>query len=252
MRLKIIAGNLAVVVLLGLSAFAFVRSQLESNLLRRLDARIPADSDLLDRSFRLAAREFVDLVAERAAERPMRDVFAGLDDVSRRTRAYEAAESTAAWIADPARGDRGGPDIVVVVDETGTAIARNGARNVMFGVALAPKLAALAAALRDGMPRHDIWMEDQEKKVLQAAVAPIRAESGSVLGALVVGYDLSNGVAKRQAALVGRDLAFLTDGNVYSASFEGPASRDLKGFAFGSGAATTRAVLNGQLHASQL
>ena len=55
MRLKIIAGNLAVVVLLGLSAFAFVRTQLESDLLRRLDSRIASDRELLDRSFRLTA-----------------------------------------------------------------------------------------------------------------------------------------------------------------------------------------------------
>ena len=252
MRLKIIAGNLAVVVLLGLSAFALVRTQLESDLLRRLDSRIAADRDLLDRSFRLAALEFVDLLAQRAGERQMRDVFAGLDLDSRRNRAFEAAESTAAWLADPARGNRGGPDIVVIVDETGKAIARNGARNVMFGVALAPQLPALAAALRDSTPRHDVWVEPQERKLLQTVVAPIRAASGALLGALIVGYDLSNGVAHRQAELIGRDVAFLTEGKVYSASLEGPASRDLKSLAFGPNATVTRAVLAGQLRSSQL
>jgi hypothetical protein len=252
MRLKIIAGNLAVVVLLGLSAFAFVRTQLESDLLRRLDSRIASDRELLDRTFRLAALEFVDLLAQRASERQMRDVFAGLDLDSRRNRAYEAAESTAAWLADPARGNRGGPDIVVIVDETGKAIARNGARNVMFGVALAPKLPALAATLRDSVPRHDVWMEEQEKKMLQTAVAPIRAASGSLLGALVVGYDLSNGVARRQAQLIGRDVAFLIEGKVYSASLDGTASRDLKNAAFGPNASITRAVLSGQMRSSQL
>jgi hypothetical protein len=252
MRLKIIAGNLAVVLLLGLTAFALVRSQLESDLLRRLESRIAADRDLLDGSFRLGALEFIDLVAQRAGERQMRDVFAGLDLDSRRNRAYDAAEATAAWLADPARGNRGGPDIVVIVDETGRAIARNGARNVMFGVALAPKLPALAATLRDSVPRHDVWLEEQEKKMLQTAVAPIRADSGALLGALVVGYDLSNGVAHRQAELIGRDVAFLTEGRVYSASLEGSAARDLAGIAFGPNASTTRAVLADQLRSSQL
>ena len=251
MRLKIIAGNLAVVLLLGLTAFTLVRSQLESDLMRRLESRISADRDLLDRSFRLGALEFVDLLAQRAAERQLRDVFAGLDLDSRRNRAFEAAQSTAAWLADPARGNRGGPDIVVIVDETGKTIARNGARNVMFDVALAPKLPALAATLRDSVPRHDVWIEEQEKKMLQTAVAPIRAESGTLLGALVVGYDLSNGVARRLADLIGRDVAFLTEGKVYSASLEGTAARDLSGIAFGPNAPTTRAVLADQLRSSQ-
>src|SRR5690349_497285 len=252
MRLKIIAGNLAVVLLLGLSAFALVRSQLESDLLRRMESRIASDRDLLDRSFRLGALEFVDLLSQRAGERQMRDVFAGLDLDSRRNRAYDAAEATAAWLADPARGNRGGPDLVVIVDETGKAIARNGARNVMFGVALAPKLPALAATLRDGVPRHDVWIEEQEKKMLQTAVAPIRADSGTLLGALVVGYDLSNGVAHRQAELIGRDVAFLTDGKVYSSSLDGSAARDLSGIAFGPNAATTRSILADQVRSSQL
>ena len=60
-------------------------------------------------------------MTQRAGERQLRDVFAGLDLVSRRTRAYDAAEATAAWLADPARGGRGRPDIVVIVDETGKA-----------------------------------------------------------------------------------------------------------------------------------
>ena len=251
MRLKIIAGNLAVVLLLGLTAFTLVRSQLESDLMRRLESRISADRDLLDRSFRLGALEFVDLLAQRAAERQLRDVFAGLDLDSRRNRAFEAAQSTAAWLTDPARGNRGGPDIVVIVDETGKTIARNGARNVMFDVALAPKLPALAATLRDSVPRHDVWIEEQEKKMLQTAVAPIRAESGTLLGALIVGYDLSNGVAHRLADLIGRDVAFLTEGKVYSASLEGTAARDLSGIAFGPNAPTTRAVLADQLRSSQ-
>src|SRR5262245_35545244 len=98
MRLKIIAGNLALVVLLGLAAYAFVGGQLRADLLGRLEGRIGSDRELFDRSFRLSALEFVDLVSARAAERQMRDVFGGLDVDSRRTRAYEAAESTAAWL----------------------------------------------------------------------------------------------------------------------------------------------------------
>ncbi|MFI5307431.1 MAG: MXAN_5187 C-terminal domain-containing protein [Polyangiales bacterium] len=252
MRLKIIAGNLAVVLVLGLGAFLFVGDQLRTTLLGRLEGKLGSDRELFERSFRLSALEFVDLVTQRASERQMRDVFGGLDQDSRRTRAYEAAEGTAAWLADPARGERGGPDIVVVVDETGKALARNGARNVMFGQSLTPEIPRLAGLLADGRSIHDVWLEQQEKKVLQMAAAAIRGDSGAILGALVVGYDLSNGVAKRAGGMLGRDIAFLVDGKVYSSSLEGDAMRDLRGFLFGPHATETNGVLGGQASASQL
>lgn len=250
MRLKIIAGNLALVVLLGLAAYSFVGGQLRADLLGRLEGKIGSDRELFERSFRLSALEFVDLVSARAAERQVRDVFGGLDVDSRRTRAYDAAEATAAWLADPARGQRGKPDIVVIVDDTGRALARNGGRNLLFGAVLLPQLPALGAALRDGTARHDVWLEQQENRVLQAAIAPIRSDSNNVIGAIVVGYDLSNGVARREKQMLERDVAFLVDGKVYSSSLDGGAARDLRGFLFGPAAPATNGVLGGQLRIS--
>jgi hypothetical protein len=181
----------------------------------------------------------------------MRDIYGGLDLDSRRTRAYEAAEATHAWFGDPARGGRGAPDIVVVVDETGKAIARNGARNVMFGKALIPAIPALGKSLQTGDAAHDIWLEDEQNKVLQAAIAPIRSETGTILGALVVGYDLSNGLAASEAKVLSRDVAFIVDGKVYSSSLDGNGSRDLKTFLFGPAASTTQGVLAGQTASTQ-
>ncbi len=252
MRLKIIVGNLAVVVLLGLVAYFTVTSQLRSKLSDQLEADIDNDRVLFDRSFRLSALEFVDRVVDRASARQMRDIYGGLDLDSRRTRAYEAAEATHAWFGDPARGGRGAPDIVVVVDETGKTIARDGARNVMFGKALSPAIPALGRALQSGDAAHDIWLEGEQNKVLQTAIAPIRSETGTILGALVVGYDLSNGLAASEAKVLGRDVAFVVDGKVYSSSLDGGAARDLKDFLFGgAGAATTKAVLAGQVASTQ-
>ncbi|HEX2678751.1 MAG TPA: hypothetical protein VHM19_18990, partial [Polyangiales bacterium] len=251
MRLKIIGGNLAVVLLLGLIAFFTVSSQLRTQLSNQLEADIDNDRVLFDRSFRLSALEFVDRVVDRANARQMRDIYGGLDLDSRRTRAYEAAEATHAWFGDPARGGRGAPDIVVVVDETGKAIARNGARNVMFGKALIPAIPALGKSLQTGDAAHDIWLEDEQNKVLQAAIAPIRSETGTILGALVVGYDLSNGLAASEAKVLSRDVAFIVDGKVYSSSLDGNGSRDLKTFLFGPAASTTQGVLAGQTASTQ-
>ena len=63
MRLKIIAGNLAVVLLLGIGGYLVVGRQLRGELLRRIDEQIVNDRELFDRSFRLSALEFTELVA---------------------------------------------------------------------------------------------------------------------------------------------------------------------------------------------
>ncbi len=251
MRLKIIAGNLAVVILLGVAAYLVVGSQLRGELLRRIDGQMANDRELFERSFRLSALEFTELVTLRANERPLQDVFGGLDLASRRTRAYEAADSAHAWFADPARGARGGPDIVVIVDETGTAVARNGARNVMFGTSLLPGLPALGAVLKQGRAGHDVWLEPQQHKILQTAIAPIRADSGTVLGALIVGYDLSNGVAQREARVLGRDIAFLVEGKVYGSSLSAETAKALRDLLFDGRSAATAAVLAGQQSGSE-
>src|SRR5687768_734043 len=107
MRTKIIAGNLVAVLLVGLVSYAMVKSSLEGALVDEVDSRIGSDVQLLQRSFRLSARDLAELVADQSAQRPMADTFlATLDETSRRTRAYEAADRTAAWLTDPSR--RGG------------------------------------------------------------------------------------------------------------------------------------------------
>lgn len=244
MRLKIILGNLAVVVLLGIAAYLVVGDQLRSGLAAKLDKNISNDRTLLERSYRLSAVEFLGMVEARAGT--LSDVFGGLDESSRRTRAYEAAEATHAWLSDPARGRWGAPDLVVLTDETGKTLARNGARNVMYGKALLPLIPALRGTLQQGTAAHDLWRFDQEAKVLQTALAPIRNPGGAIVGALLVGYDLSNGVASREAALLDRDVAFIVDGKVYSTSLSGGRAKALQSSLFGALKAETNAILAGQ------
>src|SRR4051812_24277710 len=109
MRLKVIAGNLAIVLLLGGVAHLLAGRALRAALVDAIDGRVASDHERFERSFRLSALELLALVEQRSDERQLRDVFAGLDLDSRRTRAYEAAEGTAIWLADPARGGRGSP-----------------------------------------------------------------------------------------------------------------------------------------------
>jgi len=91
------------------------------------------------------------------------------------------------------------PDVVLFTDETGKVLARNADRNRMYGAILTTQLPALRAVLERGTELTDVWRKDDESKVMQVAAAPIRSESGSVIGALVVAYDVSNGYAAGEA-----------------------------------------------------
>ncbi|MDB4974445.1 MAG: hypothetical protein JWN48_2786 [Myxococcaceae bacterium] len=246
MRLKIIAGNLVAVLLLGLVSYSVVGSDLRHDVMSKLLAQIGNDQVLLDRSLRLTALEFVDDVKTRASDSDIRAVFTALDEDGRRTRAYEAAERSAGWFGDPARGPRGRPLIVAVTDDTGKVLARDADRNRMYGSKLDSSLPAVRSTLRDGESRHDVWKKDDEGKLIEFAVAPIRDDSSQVVGTLVVGYDISNGLAQSEGKrLGGRDVAFLVDGKVYSSSLNETLAKKLGSFWFGEAKDVTAQALGG-------
>jgi len=248
MRLKIIAGNLVAVLLLGLVSYVVVGGDLKQELSSKVLAQIGNDQVLLDRSLRLSGLEFVNQVKQRAADPDVLAAFSALDESGRRTRSFDAAERTAAWFGDPARGARGTPDIVVLADDSGKVLARNADRNRMYGMKLDAAQPAARAALQDGEARHDFWLKDDEGKLLEIAVAPIRGSEGQVVGLLAVGYDLSNGLASREGKrLGGRDVAFIVGDKVYSSSAPEQSAKELRTYLFGPAKAATEAAKNGQV-----
>jgi hypothetical protein len=216
MRLKLIAGNLVIVLLLGLGSYLVVRTQLVAELSRQLRDRIGDDSELFARSWRADGARLAEGVANRAVSQPVRNVFTASGEANRRRRAFEAAQDVSKWFQDPARGRRERPHIVAVIDETGRVIARDTDPNRMFGEPLLSRVRLLRRTLNSGASRYGVWHEDD--KLLQIGVAAVRNEQGGVVGALLVGYDLSNGFAQREASLVGHDLLFVMADRIYSTS----------------------------------
>jgi HAMP domain-containing protein len=242
MRTKIILGGALAVLLVGLGSYFLVKSSVERAFTDEVDTRIGNDFRILERSIRLSARDLLGQVNEQADARGMADVFGALDENGRRTRAFEATERIATWFQDPARGHGGPPDLVTILDDQGHIVARNLAPNV-YGTDLGRSIAAVRTALT-GDPAADVWQQEDEHKVLLVAAAPIRGEGGRVVGVLLVGYDLSNGFANSEAAVLGRDVAFVSNDTVYSASFDGATQADeLRTYLFGEQAlATTTAA----------
>lgn len=218
MRLKIIAGNLIVLLLVGLGSYLYLKGQLEDGLGSSFDRDVGTDRQLFERSWRLSAVEFVEQVSFQAATREVRGSMRGLDANSRRRAAHDRANSIAAWFQDPARGRVGRPDIVLLTDETGRVIARDQDPNRMSGQSMMQEIPTLRGVISNGIAAHDAWMRTDENKLLQIGMAPVRNDEGGVVGALIVGYDMSNGLAERESALLGREVVFVRDATVYSAS----------------------------------
>ena len=220
MRLKLIAGNLVIVLLVGVGSYLVVRTQLRGELSRQLEDSIGDDSELFARSWRADGARLGEGVSNRAASNSVQNVFTASGEAKRRRRGFDAAQDVSKWFQDPARGRRGRPHIVVVIDETGRAIARDTDPNRMFGEPLLNQIPVLRAALASGGSRYGVW--HRQGKLLQVGVAAVRNDQGGVVGALLVGYDLSNGFAQQEAALMGHDLLFLMAERIYSTSTQVP------------------------------
>lgn len=245
MRLKLIAGNVVVVLLVGLAAYLVVRNSLRDALAADLQESIESDSELLSRSWRLAGTELAADVADRASSTAVQKAFSGGDEGRRRRRAFDAAQDVSTWFQDPVRGRRERPKIVALIDETGRVVARDTDPNRMFGTSLRKEVEQLRTALDKGVPAWGIWEEDG--RLAAVAVAPVRDELGAILGALLVGYDLSNGFAQREAQVIGDDVAFITREKVYSASTSAPVRNALQGQLFSESLdAATRGALAGK------
>jgi hypothetical protein len=216
MRVKLIAGNLVIVLLVGLGSYLVVRAQLRAELSTQLEDNIGDDSVLFARSWRASGARLAEGVSNRAASNSARNVFTASGEARRRGRAFEAAQDVSKWFQNPERGRHERPHIVMVIDETGRVIARDIDRNRMFGQPLLNQVPVLRTVLKNGAPRYGVW--HHEDKLLQIGVAAVRNDQGGIVGALIVGYDLSNGFAKQEAALIGHDVLFIMAERIYSTS----------------------------------
>ena len=216
MRLKLIAGNLAIVLLVGVGSYLVVHTQLRAELSRQLEEGIGDDSELFARSWRADGARLAEGVSNRASSNSVQNAFTASGEDKRRRRAFDAAQDVSKWFQDPARGRRERPHIVTVIDETGRVIARDTDPNRMVGEPLLHQVPVLRTVLKRGGSRYGVW--HHQDKLLQVGVAAVRNDQGSVVGALLVGYDLSNGFAKQEAVLVGHDLLFIMAERIYSTS----------------------------------
>jgi hypothetical protein len=100
------------------------------------------------------------------------------------------------------------PSLVLFVDSQGVAVGRNGSA-LMRGEQVATSYPLLSESLKSGHTASGLWINKQRQEQMLASFAPVRADNGSVVGAIVVGTPLSDERLTRTSDLTsGQTLIF--------------------------------------------
>lgn len=188
MRGKIIAVFAVVVLVVGGLGYALTRAALGDlstpgeapRALAGASAQLQLDGLALER-----------WLAGRGADPKVREPF----NAALASARAEAATTTANKIRDAAAAS---PELaslsislVAMVDKNGVVVGRNGSA-LMRGDNLSAVYPSLKKALAEGTTGSDAWVNRARNEQMLASYAPIRDESGAVLGGVVVGTALND------------------------------------------------------------
>lgn len=245
MRTKIIAGNLITVLVLGLVSYFLVSGQIENAFVAEVDERVATDQELLTQTWRLSGHELARHAQGFASEAATHDVFLSASTENlQRDRAFRRANEIMDQFARIYAEGGGPPELVVITNDRGVVIARNQDRNRMHNDDLTQQLSTLSRALSSGTPAIDVWsFAAGQRKLLLTAIVPIHDQSG-VMGALIVAYDMSNGMASRLGHPLSREIAFFDGERVYSSSLGGERLAEVQTVLFEQQTAATQAALS--------
>lgn len=243
MRVKIILPNFIAVLLFGLVSFLYLKYDLGQDSRRQLAERMEQTSLLFQRSEALHGYEILNDVRAYAMSKKIVDVFAPIKRDSREPdRQYEkrlratlyrkAVEAVSSYSNDWSEKIKKTPELVFLTDSNGVVIARNITPNACPTGSNVGTLPVMAQAL-DSKAMYGIWSIDDSpfgKKnpgkntcqlknagLLELASAPVWYGEDMV-GALVIGFEISNGTAKSKSAMLDLEVAFLTGETVHSSS----------------------------------
>jgi len=247
MRTKIILPNLLAVFFVGILTYFYLGTSLQKKAAERLGQQLQITSQLSDRSEALRGFDLLFDVRKQAMTKAITQAFAPVEiepiegeeqkQTEKRIRqvwfqnAIKAVESySEIW---QQKGKK--PEIVFVTDRNGVVVARNTTPNACpAGRNVSGAMSVVKRAL-DGEATYAIWSIDDSpfsKKngkaaelcslvntgMLEMAAAPVWL-GDDVAGALVIGFEISNGAAVQKSKLIGMDFAVYKAGNIYSSSF---------------------------------
>lgn len=210
MRLKIIAVNVAIVLVVGLLAFSLVRVQLMSAGSSPDALASDAKHDAQGAAARLqldgltTERWLLQKASEVATRDPLSKGTAGArgDAATKRTDEL-LSEAKQAGIFEKTV-----PTFAALVDMSGKIVGRNGS-NLSRGDDLIASHPGLRATLTSGEPGSDIWT-DRDRYL--ASYVVVRDEAGKIAGGLVTGRPINDLLSRVSDETTGRALALVQGG----------------------------------------
>jgi hypothetical protein len=248
MRSKIIAVNAGIVIVIALLTYVLLQTSLRevvanpgerkrevAQALRAASAQLALDALRMERWLERIA------TAESA-----RNVMAmGTPEARSEAATAEANRLRDAAVSEPMFAKMA-PSLVLFVDAQGVAVGRNGSA-LMRGEQVAASYPLLADSLKTGHTGSGLWINKQRQEQMLASFAPVRAENGSVVGAIVVGTPLSDERLTRTSDLTsGQTLIFalVNDKGVNAIADSAASAEDLRSVTDPSVVAAARQAMN--------
>jgi hypothetical protein len=207
-------GLIAAGLLLALTVifYSTVTSTLTSSATKEVEGQVTRAQLAHQQLSRLGGLDLSNLAVERARRPGVLAALGRGDETGRRTAAFEECEAINADLQKESRK----ADMVAVLDAQGKVLARDLNPNADYGEDLRAKYPAVQQALK-GRAVKDVWT--LQDRMTEVAVAPVNRPDGGGMGALLIGYVLSNRKAQERRELLGTDVAFFHDGKVHTSSF---------------------------------
>jgi hypothetical protein len=216
MRNKIIAVNAVIVLIVGLLAFAIVRTQLavetsSTDQLKRSAHRDAAGAAAQLQLDGLRAERWLAMKANEPATR------AALGKATPDARG-DAARQLCDQIASTAAAALGAkPSIVAIVDNAGKIVGRNGS-DLNRGDDIASAYPAFKEAIAKAHPGSDVWTDKARADQYIASYVPVRDESRAA-GMLLIGVAINDALARVSETTTGRGVLLVAaTGDVVAAT----------------------------------
>ena len=207
MRNKIIAVNAVIVLIVGLLAFAIVRTQLAAETSSTDQLKRSAQRDVAGAAAQLQldglrAERWLAMKANEPATR------AALGKATPDARG-DAARQLCDQIASAASASLGAkPSIVAIVDNAGKIVGRNGS-DLNRGDDIASAYPAFKEAIAKAYPGSDVWTDKARADQYIASYVPVRDESRAA-GMLLIGVAINDALARVSEATTGRGVLLVS------------------------------------------
>jgi hypothetical protein len=214
MRWKIIVVNAGIVLIVGVLSYVLLAASLGDVVANPAKRKTEVSQALRAAAAQLAldgARTERWLDARTASE-SVKGVFTGGTTEARQQAATAAANKIRDEAVSDATFTKMAPSVVVFVDKSAVALGRNGS-NLMRGDKLGEAYPSLVAALTSGNTASDVWLNRERQEQVLASYAPVRADDGSVIGAVILATPLNDDRLNRTSELTsGHFLALSVPG----------------------------------------